>query len=92
MLYLYPGSKSHFLLWSVQIEGSDLTLDFTVECGFPKLLVGPDGMVLNAGVGKLVDPWSQFLNDKNTVVCLEAKSFPLAERWNPRATAMTHTQ
>lgn len=59
--YPYPGSEGHFLLWSVQIQGSDLTLDFAVECGFPELLVGPDGMVLNAGVGKLVDPWSQFL-------------------------------
>lgn len=66
MSYLWLGSDAAFL-WGVQIKGSDLTLDLAVESGFPELLVGPDGMILNAGVGKLVHPSSQFLKDKNVV-------------------------
>lgn len=64
--YRWLGSDAPFL-WSVQIKGSDLTLDLAIESGFPELLVGPDGMILNAGVGKLVHPGSQFLKDKNVV-------------------------
>lgn len=62
--YLWSGSDAPFLPWGVKIKGSDLTLDLAVESGFPELLVGPDGMVLNAGVGKLVHPCNQFLQDK----------------------------
>lgn len=59
-----PDSDGHRLLWGVKIKGSDLTLDLAVKSGFPELLVGPDGVVLNAGVRKLVDSRSQFLQDK----------------------------
>lgn len=62
--YLEPGSDTNFLLWGVQIKGSDLALHLAVESGFPELLVGPDGMVLNASVGKLVHTCSQFLEDE----------------------------
>lgn len=62
--YPQPGGEGNLLLWSVQIKGSDLTLDLAVERGFPELLVGPDGMVLNARVGKLVYARGQFLQHK----------------------------
>lgn len=62
--YLRGGGDGSLFFWGVQVQGPDLTLDFTVESGFPELLVGPNGMVLYAGVGKLVHSSSQSLQDK----------------------------
>ena len=67
--YLDSCSVAHFLLCGCKIQSSDLALDLAVERGLPKLLIGPDGMVLNTGVGKLVHTRGQFLqryerNDK----------------------------
>lgn len=60
-LYLDFGSDEMFVLRGSKVQRSDLALDLWVEGGFPKLLIGPDGMVLNAGVGELVHSRSQFL-------------------------------
>lgn len=62
--YPQPESNAYFVLGGVKIKGSDLTLHLAVKSGFPELLVCPDRMVLNAGVRKLVDSRSQFLQDK----------------------------
>lgn len=72
--YLQPDSEAHLLLWGVKIKGSDLTLDLAVESGFPELLVGPDGMVLNASVSKLVDSRTQFLQDKTQILLTQDNS------------------
>lgn len=60
-LYLDLGSDELLVLRGSEVKRSDLVLHLRVEGGLPELLIGPDGMVLYAGVGELIHPSCQFL-------------------------------
>lgn len=78
MLVFYhdPEGGSTCFLRSVKIKSSDLALDFTIEGTFPELLVGPDRMVLYAGVGKLVHSSSQSLDRQKKTMLDKSNHFP----------------
>lgn len=73
VFYHDPEGGSSFFLRSVKIKRSDLALDFTIESTFPELLVGPDRMVLYAGVGKLVHSSSKSLHRRRRTMLNKSK-------------------